>query len=65
MSSYNDTSNANTSNNVVGHDYNNNVSSSYKNSYSAIPVSFNGDALQFSRWKSKMHSHIIDVDDEL
>jgi len=43
MSSDNDTSNTNTSNNVVAHDYNNNVSTSYKNSYSARPLSFNGD----------------------
>jgi len=38
----------------------NNTSTSDKNT-----SSFNGEATQFSWWKSKMYSHIIGVDDEL
>jgi len=43
----------------------NNTSTSDKNSYSVKPPSFNGDATQFSWWKRKICSHIIDIDDEL
>ena len=48
----------------VQYDYNsnnnnNNNSTSEKNNYSVRPPSFNGDATQFSWWKSKMYSHII------
>ena len=49
----------------MGHDYNNTNSASDKISYLARPPSFSEDAAQFSLWKSKMYSHIIDVDDEL
>lgn len=38
----------NVDNHVVRHDYNNNASASDKNSYSARPSIFNGDAAQFS-----------------
>jgi len=55
----------NVDNHVVRHDYNNNVSTSYKNSHSAKPSFFNGDAEQFLWWKSKMYNHFIGVDDEL
>jgi len=49
---------------VVSHDYKSSTSDS-KNSYSARPSSFIGYVEQFSSWKSKMYSHIIDIDEEL
>jgi hypothetical protein len=52
-------------NNDVAYDYNNTNFTFDKNSYSARPPSFNGDAAQLSWWKSKMYSHIIGVDVEL
>jgi len=42
----------NVDNHVACHDYNNNVSTSDKNSYSTRLSFFNGDAAQFSWWKS-------------
>lgn len=47
---------------AIRFDYNN-TSTSEKNNYSIRPPSFNGDAAKFSWWKSKMYSHIIEVDD--
>jgi len=49
---------------TIQFDYNTNTSTSEKNNYSLRPP-FNGDASQFSWWKNKMYSHIIEVDDEL
>jgi len=42
-----------------------NTFTSDKNSFLVRPPSFNGDAAQFSWWKSKMYSHIIGVVNEL
>ncbi|AES98828.1 hypothetical protein MTR_5g073300 [Medicago truncatula] len=49
----------------IHYDYNNNISTSERNHYFVRPSSFNSDFAQFSWCKSKMYSHIIEVDDEL
>ena len=50
-------------NSIVNYDYD--TSPTEKNNYSMRPLSFNGDATQFSWGKSQMYNHIIGVDDEL
>jgi len=50
-------------NSIVNYDYN--TSPTEKNNYSMRPLSFNGDATQFSWWTSKMYNHIICVGDVL
>ncbi|XP_050915981.1 extensin-like [Lathyrus oleraceus] len=35
------------------------------NNYVARPPTFSGDSIKFEWWKSKMYTHIIDLDDEL
>lgn len=47
--------------NIVNYDY----SAYEKNNYTAKPPTFSGDSTDFEWWKSKMHTHIISVDDEL
>jgi len=45
--------------------YDHNTSKVEKNNYYMKPLFFNGDAAQFSWWKSKMYNHIVGIDDEL
>lgn len=44
----------------VNHDY----STSKKKNYVSRPPVFNGNSTEFEWWKSKMYTHIIDLDDE-
>lgn len=52
-------------NNVVSYDHNNTNSTVNKNNCTTKLPYFSKDNAKFSWWKSKMYSHILDVDDEL
>lgn len=46
---------------AINHDY----ITSKKNNYTARPPCFSGDSTEFEWWKSKTHTHIIGIDDDL
>ena len=50
---------------AIPYDYSSNTNKHERSANHNKPLMFNGDPEMFSWWKTKMYSHIMEMDDEL